>query len=79
MRPDPSIPDSLNPGQRRAQQTADMERRLRRLETFLQGGVAGRIPPVDVLPPPGRKGRIRYLTTDDKVYVDIGSSWVPQT
>ena len=42
MRPDPSIPDSLNPGQRRAQQTAAaLAERLHRAPVVFGSGEAG--------------------------------------
>jgi hypothetical protein len=56
-----------------------MEKKLARLEGFLQGGSAGQIPAVDVLPAPGRAARIRYLKTDGKVYVDNGVAWYALT
>lgn len=76
---DPYMPPAGTPSERLADQIADLNRRLKNIEAFLQGGAVQQFPVVDALPTPGRKGRAVVLSSDSKLYVDNGTSWIAQT
>jgi hypothetical protein len=50
---------------------ADAQRQAARAE------VTGALEVVSSLPSAGEKGRMLYLSTDDQIYFDNGTSWVP--
>lgn len=76
---DPYRPPQLDPHARLLDRIAELERQMRSLLAFLQGGCVSQIPVVDALPSAGREGRLLGLSTNGKVYYDNGSSWVAQT
>lgn len=71
---DPAQPPRLSGAGRDAERIASLERRLRALETQLQGGATSAIPVVAALPAAGREGRLLKLASGG-VYVDTGSGW----
>lgn len=78
---DPTLPPPQNTDARLAERLAKLEREMRTLKTFLNGGAASQVPVVSSFAslPAGRKGRVAFNSSDGKLYVDNGSSWVPQT
>jgi hypothetical protein len=58
---------------------ADLERQLRTLSSYFSGGSTGQFPILDAPPAAGRLGRAFVLSTDGKLYVDNGTTWIPQT
>jgi hypothetical protein len=75
----PAAPPSLDPQARLMDRIATLERKMRTIEGFLSGGSVQQVPVVDVLPTAGREGRQVYLSTTNKLYLDNGASWDPQT
>lgn len=78
MPANPAQPQPVTFDGRLAQRVADLERQVSALSKLVGGG-ASQFPVVDVLPPAGRIGRGLVLSTDQKLYVDNGTSWVAQT
>lgn len=72
----PARPPATDPDARTAGKIAELERRIRTLESYLQGGATQQVPVVQGLPAAGRKGRLVILNTDGKLYRDSGASWV---
>lgn len=72
----PAIPPPDDPMSRFADSLANLDRRLRNIEAFMQGGVTSQIPVVAALPAAGRKGRLLMLASTSAIYKDNGSSWV---
>lgn len=55
----------------------DLERRVAALESRpSRAEEAGGVALVDALPPAGKKGRVVFLTADNKFYGDTGATWV---
>lgn len=75
MRVDPSVPPQIDATGRLLERVAALERQVRELQSYLQGGSVQQIPSVNALPAAGRKGRLVFLTTDSKVYKDTGAAW----
>jgi hypothetical protein len=73
---DPRRPPAGTPQERSSERIAALERRIRNLESYLNGGAVQQIPVVAALPAAGRKGRAVILDSDSKLYRDNGSSWV---
>lgn len=71
---DPAVPRSLDPTVRMAERLADVERQLRALAGYLQGGAVQQVPVVDSLPAGVREGRWVKLR-GGLLYVDEGGSW----
>ncbi len=74
--PDPHVPFSTDAIGRLHEKIGSLERRLRALETWSSGGSTQQVPAAAALPTAGRKGRVMFNTSDNKLYVDNGSSWV---
>lgn len=81
MAVDPFIPRTPGVEANIAERLASLERTVRTLSTFLNGGASGQVPVVASFAslPAGRRGRVAFNSSDGKLYVDNGSSWVPQT
>ena len=73
---DPSQPPQLEPSARVYQRLADIEARMRAVESYLQGGATQQVPVVSALPTAGRKGRVVMLDSDNLLYRDTGAAWV---
>jgi hypothetical protein len=73
---DPRVPLPDDPMSRFADRIAGLERELRDLKQFMQGGVTAQIPVVAALPAAGRQGRLLMLASTSAIYKDNGSSWV---
>ena len=52
-----------------------LERQVRNLTMFMQGGVTAQIPVVSSLPPAGRQGRVLMLASTSALWKDDGASW----
>lgn len=78
---DPGIPPPAGKDANIAARLAQLERELRNLKTFLNGGAGSQFPVVSTLAglPAGRKGRGVFNSSDGKLYVDNGTAWVAQT
>lgn len=76
---DPFPPPQLDPDARLLARIGELERQLRTIQQFLQGGSVGQIPVVSALPSGQRAGRLVGLSTNGKLYYDNGTSWVAQT
>ena len=72
---DPSRPPSLDPDVRVYERLAELERQMREIRAYMQGGALQQVPVVDALPTAGRKGRVVMLATDNLLYRDDGTSW----
>ena len=73
---DPAQPGAASADGRMAERLAALERSVRVLESYLQGGALGRVPVVDSLPPAGSVGRVYMLSGDLLLYRDTGSAWL---
>lgn len=73
---DPRLPPPDDVLSRFADRVAALERQMRDLQSFMQGGVLSQIPVVTALPAAGRKGRLVMLASTSAIYKDNGSSWV---
>ncbi|HXH88253.1 MAG TPA: hypothetical protein VNI55_06565 [Gaiellaceae bacterium] len=73
---DPYVPPQLDPGARIYERIAELEARMRAIESYLQGGATQQVPVVFVLPTAGRKGRVVMLDSDNLLYRDTGAAWV---
>ncbi len=73
---DPAIPPPVHPDARLHERIAALERIVRTLSAYLNGGSVQQAPVVSALPAAGRQGRLVILSTDSKLYRDNGSSWV---
>lgn len=72
---DPAAPPPSTEAARLADRIGQLERQVRNLTSFMQGGVTAQIPVVSSLPPPGRQGRILMLASTSAVWKDDGASW----
>lgn len=73
----PKFPAAQTPEARVAERLQTLERKLRNMENFLQGGATQQIPVVDITTfTPGRRGRIVIHSGDSKLYRDTGAAWV---
>jgi hypothetical protein len=76
---DPAMPPAGDLTGRFNERIAALERKARNVESWLQGGTTQQFPVVTVLPTAGRQGRAVVLSSDSKLYIDNGSTWVAQT
>jgi hypothetical protein len=67
---------STTTGEQLARRLADLEARVKQLESQLQGGAVLRVPVVTALPTAGSKGRVVMLDSDSLLYRDNGAAWV---
>lgn len=74
-----NLPPATSSDARIAARLAALERDMRQITSYMTGGSTQQFPVVTALPTAGRKGRAVVLSTDSKLYIDNGASWVPQT
>ena len=79
MPPDPRHPPGSSIEERLLARVVELERQVRVLTGYTNGGSASQLPVVDSLPPAGRIGRAFVLRSTGTLYVDDGASWIPQT
>jgi len=72
---DPYRPPGVDPNLRLYERIADLERQVRELRAYVQGGSVQQVPVVDALPTAGRKGRLVMLDSDNLLYRDTGTAW----
>lgn len=73
---DPRRPPAQTPDARTSTRIGKLERHVRTLLGYINGGSVQQVPVVASLPTAGRKGRLVILDSDNKLYRDNGSSWV---
>jgi hypothetical protein len=73
--PDPYVPPSANPDVRLLERISSLERTVRTLSSFMQGGTTARIPVVAALPAAGSQGRLLMLASDSSIWKDTGATW----
>lgn len=71
----PAAPPPDGRDARVADRLQTLERKMRTIEQFMQGGVTSQIPVVAALPTAGRQGRILMLQSTSAIYRDTGSTW----
>jgi hypothetical protein len=76
MPSDPAAPPHLASEARVYQRLAELESRMRNVESYLQGGSTQQVPVVTALPTAGREGRVVKVAGDNRLWVDTGTAWV---
>lgn len=79
MPADPRRPSAGSLDERLVARIADLERQVRTMASYVNGGAASQLPVVLALPAAGRVGRALVLRSNGKLYVDDGLNWIPQT
>lgn len=72
---DPAAPPPSTEAARLADRIGQLERQVRNLTMFMQGGVTAQVPVVSSLPPAGRQGRVLMLASTSALWKDDGASW----